>query len=182
MRAPLEVESNIISFKTSGLGTDLPPAPPASRASETATLPNLRAIWNRYAPLLLITAFLIAAHGWALRDGLFLDDHLHVLRYAEPAWSWRALLDASTVKPDQFMHSWWQQRIIEWHYTRPFSILLGKIIYQSTNHSVMALHAFSLLLHLMTSIMVYALARQVTLSTAWSTVAGLLFVVYSHSV
>lgn len=136
----------------------------------------------RAIPLALITLFLLAAHGWCLTDGLFFDDHLHITRYASPDWSWQGLLDASTVKPDEFIHAWWQERVIEWHYTRPVSILLGKIVYQLSGHSPMALHALSLTLHWGSSIMVYWLALQLTRRQGWSTVAGLLFVVYSHSV
>ncbi len=148
--------------------------PPAARRG-TAREPWL---W----PILVILGFLIAAHGWALGDGLFLDDHLHRVRYADDHWSWQSLLDASTVKPDEFMQTWWQEQTIEWHYTRPLAILLGKIVYHLSNGRPAALHAVSLVLHLASSIMVFALARMLTRRTGWALVAGLLFVVYSHSV
>ena len=138
--------------------------------------------WQTPAAIVVILIAGALAHGWALFDGLFLDDHLHLLRYQEPGWSWDWLLNATTVKPDEFIESWWQTRTIEWHYTRPVAILAAKLVYRLSGGSPIALHALSLALHLGTSILVYYLALGLTRRTGWSLVAALLFVVYSHSV
>ena len=123
-----------------------------------------------------------AAHGWSLGDGLFLDDHWHRLQYESDAWSFRFLLDATTIEPERFVHMWWQDRPVSWHYIRPFSILFAKIVYHCTGGSVKSLHAASILLHLAGAFLVHHLCLRLTRRRFWSLVGALLFVVYSHSV
>lgn len=132
--------------------------------------------------VVLLCGAALAAHGWSLDDGLFLDDHWHLLRLQDADWSLRGLTDASTIKPDRFMHTWWQQRPIEWQYPRPVSILAAKIVYQLSGGSVKTWHGLSLLLHVLSTFMVHHLCLRLTRSRFWSVVGALLFVVYSHSV
>lgn len=134
----------------------------------------------------MVLAFLalatLAAHGWAIWDGVFLDDHLHLLRLSDDHWSPQALLESTTVKPDAFLDAWWQDKPVEWRYTRPFAMLGAKVVYHLSGGSVKALHGLSILLHWAACAMVYALTFQMTRRMRWSIVAGLLFTVYSHSV
>jgi len=125
-----------------------------------------------------------AAHGWSLGDGLFFDDHWHRSQYENDAWSWRFLLDATTIEPGPLIDAWWEdpERPISWHYFRPFSVLLAKLVYHCTGGSVKALHALSVLLHLAAAFMVHHLCLRMTRRRFWSVVGALLFVVYSHSV
>jgi hypothetical protein len=132
--------------------------------------------------VLILAAGTFAAHGVALRDGLFLDDHLHAVRLKEGGWSLRALLDATTIVPADFMHAWWQDKPVQWQYARPFSMLLAKIVYHLSGESVKALHGLSVGLHLTGAVLVYFLCMGLTRSRFWSTVGGLLFVIHSHSV
>ncbi len=130
----------------------------------------------------ILIAATAAAHGWALWDGIFLDDHLHRLSLEDNNWSWDALLEAATVRMNEFIDTWWQTKPVEWHYARPFSILLDKAVYHLSGGSVKAWHAIGIVLHLANAIMVYALCMMLTRRQFWSVVGGLLFIVYSHSV
>ncbi len=132
--------------------------------------------------LLVLTGATAAAHGWALWDGLFLDDHWHRRQLEDDAWSLHALLEATTIKPDRFINMWWQQESIQWQYVRPFAILVSKVVYHLTDGSVKAWHAISVLLHLAAAFMVHHLCLRLTHRRFWSVVGALLFVVYSHSV
>ncbi|MHC4671097.1 MAG: glycosyltransferase family protein [Planctomycetota bacterium] len=132
--------------------------------------------------VLILTAATAGAHGWALWDGLFLDDHLHKINFSNDDWSFRWLLESTTIAPERFMHTWWQDQKVEWHYTRPFSVLLAKTIYHLTAQSVKAMHWASIILHLLNSLMIYRLCRLLTGRRFWSVVGGLLLVVYSHSI
>lgn len=140
--------------------------------------PNYRAI----LPIFILAAAALAAHGWSILDGPFFDDHLHMTRYASNDWSGRHLLDATTITPDQFMESWWQDQPIRWQYARPFSVLLSQVVYHLSGGSVKALHALSVVLHFAGAVLVYYLCRLLTRRPAWALVGGLLFVVHSHSV
>lgn len=124
----------------------------------------------------------LAAHGWSLDDGLFLDDHLHWLRMTEGRWSLRMMTEATTIEPSQFMHAWWQDRPVRWEYFRPIAVLLAKGVHDLTAGSVAALHGVSVLLHFINAMLVYALCIRLTRQSFWSVVGALLFVVYSHSV
>ncbi|MBI4581966.1 MAG: hypothetical protein HY718_19870 [Planctomycetes bacterium] len=139
--------------------------------------------WKHFILLvLLLAAANWAAHGHALWDGLFLDDHWHELRLAENDWSLAALFDATTIDPQRFMHAWWQEKPISWWYIRPFAVFVAKVVYHVSGGSVKALHGLSILLHLANALMVHHLVLRMTRRRWWSIVAALLVVVYSHSV
>ncbi len=139
---------------------------------------------RRYIVLLLLVLVgaTAAAHYKAIWDGWFLDDHWHRRQYMDDQWSLKALLDATTIKPDVFMESWWQAKPIQWQYIRPVSILVAKVVYHLSGGSVKALHGLSLLLHLANALMIHHLCLRLTRQRFWSIVGALLFVVYSHSV
>jgi hypothetical protein len=167
-------------YKEADIVETLPLVGAEHRRPELASSP--RAWRGTAGALVIIAAAVLLAHGWSLWDGLFLDDHLHRLRFQDGGWSWRALLEDATIKPDEFIATWWQDRPAEWRYVRPFAILLGKFVYQLSGGSVKALHATSLALHWATCVLVYALVVQMTRRRAWAVVAALLMAVYSHSV
>lgn len=131
---------------------------------------------------LLLAGATLAAHGWSLGDGLFLDDHWHQKQLRDLGWSWTDLLNTTTIAPAQFMETWWQEYPIQWQYARPVSILLMKAVYHTTGGSVVAQHAVSISLHFVAACLVYVLCFRLTERRAWSVVGALLFVIYSHSV
>ena len=131
---------------------------------------------------LLLAAATAAAHGWALWDGMFFDDHWHRLFLAGDDWSVSGLLHSTTLVFDRLIHAWWQDKPVEWRYVRPFPMLLARIIYRLSGGSVMAWHAIGILLHLANALMVAILCMKLTGRRFWSLVGGLLMVVYSHSV
>lgn len=130
--------------------------------------------------LLLATATL-AAHGWSLGDGLWLDDHWHQARLRDTGWSVSELLEFTTIEPSRFIHAWWQDQTVRWVYARPVSVLVLKVVDILTGGSVVGHHAMSLLLHWLSACMVYQLGLKMTRNQFWSGVGGLLFVVYSHA-
>ncbi len=131
--------------------------------------------------LVILTGAAVAVHGWALADGLFLDDHWHRLRLQENDWSFSALLETATIQPDRFIQTWWQEKPVSWHYLRPVAVLVAKAVYHLSDGSVKAWHAISLVVHCLSTLLIYRLAVQLTHRRFWALVAGLLFVVYSHN-
>jgi hypothetical protein len=149
--------------------------------------PRVGERWLRFAlsgpmPLLILAAATLAAHGQGIWDGLFLDDHLHIIRYADPDFSLHHLLDASTIAPDEFVDAWWEGPAIRWQYARPFAIFLAKAVYHLSGGSVKALHVLSVGLHFAATLMIFHLCRLMTRRPGWSLIGGLLFVVHSHSI
>lgn len=139
--------------------------------------------WKYLILLVIILGVAVfAAHGHALRCGLFLDDHWHILRLAENNWSLSAFFEATTIAPDRFMGMWWQEEPVSWWYIRPFSMLVSKVVYHLSAGSVKSLHAVSILLHALNALMVHHLVLRMSRRRFWAIVAALLLVVYSHSV
>ena len=132
--------------------------------------------------MLVLALATFATHGWSLGDGLFLDDHWHQRQLQMRGWSLSDLLHTTTLEPDQFMKTWWQEKPIRWQYARPVSIALMKLAYLASGGNVPAQHAVSILLHFANACLVYVLCMWLTAHRFWSLVGGLLFVIYSHSV
>ncbi|MGQ9651015.1 MAG: hypothetical protein ACUVXJ_12975 [Phycisphaerae bacterium] len=138
---------------------------------------------RRYVILvfLLLGVATAVAHYKAIWDGWFLDDHWHRRQYMDDRWSFKALLDATTIKPDAFMETWWQTENIQWQYIRPVSVFVAKALYHLSDGNVKALHLLSIALHLANAVMVHHLCIRLTKRRFWSIVGAMLFVVYSHS-
>lgn len=156
--------------------------PDAGMSPPAADLPRPRSGLRGWAPMAILVGATLAAHGWSLFDGLFLDDHLHVTRFNNKEWSLSHLLDATTIVPGEFMHTWWQEQPVRWQYARPLSVLLGQTVYHLSGGSVKALHALSIALHFAGALMVFYLCCSLTRRPGWSLVGGLLFVIHSHSI
>ena len=131
---------------------------------------------------LVLACATAAAHGPSLQGGLFFDDHWHRLQLETSGWGWSDLLNAATLEPARFMGMWWQTEPIRWQYSRPVSIFIMKVVHAASGGSVVAQHAVSILLHHANALMVAGLVWRLTRHRYWSIVAGLLFVIYSHSV
>jgi len=131
---------------------------------------------------ILLAAATAGAHGRSLFDGLFFDDHWHRQQLETSGWGWSDLLNAATLEPARFLGMWWQTEPIRWQYSRPVSIFLMKVVHVVTGGSTPAQHAVSILLHYLNACMVAAMVFRLTRHRYWTIVAGLLFVIYSHSV
>jgi len=160
--------------------------PPVQTHSRAARASNraLPAAGFRYWILvaIILAGATAGAHGPSLHGGLFFDDHWHRLQLETSSWGWSDLLNAATLEPAKFMGMWWQTEPIRWQYSRPVSIFVMKVVHAVSGGSVIAQHAVSLLLHFANAFMVVALVWRLTRHRYWSIVAGLLFVIYSHSV
>ena len=107
--------------------------------------------------LALLAGATMLTHGWSLGDGLFLDDHWHQIQLRDRGWSWTDLLETTTLDPDEFMETWWQEHPIRWQYARPVSVLLMKAVYRATGGHVGAQHFTSIALHFANAGLVYLL-------------------------
>lgn len=149
-------------------------------AADRPVNPAGAAYWLLVA--VILASATVAAHGPSLQGGLFFDDHWHRLQLETSGWGWSDLLNAATLEPSRFMDMWWQTEPIRWQYSRPVSIFLMKVVHEVSGGSVAAQHAVSILLHHANAFMVVGLVWRLTQHRYWSIVAGLLFVIYSHSV
>jgi hypothetical protein len=130
--------------------------------------------------LALVTA---AAHGMCLWEGKVLDDFWHQRGLREHGWGFSEIMRTLNISPADFLHTWWQERDVCWHYLRPFFIVCMKVVFLLIGGGdPMALHAFSLGLHFLSAVMVWRLARRLTGEDVWSLIAGTLFVIYPHAV
>ncbi|MCG3179043.1 MAG: hypothetical protein BIFFINMI_01374 [Phycisphaerae bacterium] len=123
----------------------------------------------------------VLLHGVSLHDPLFLDDHLHHYNIARMGYRPSDLINATTIRPGEFLEAWWQQKPIQWVYPRPAATLLAKAVYDLSGGSLVAMHAVSLALHWATTFLVFLLCRGLTRNYAWSLIGGLLFAVYPHA-
>ncbi|HKQ46838.1 MAG TPA: hypothetical protein VJZ71_02075 [Phycisphaerae bacterium] len=131
---------------------------------------------------LLLVAITLAAHGLALFDGVVLDDFWHQKGLREHGWSFSELLRTLNIAPVDFLETWWQTKDVCWHYLRPFFIVCMKTVYFLGGQNPVALHAFSILLHTISGLLVWQLCRKLTRNEPWSLIGGLMFVIYPHSI
>ncbi len=165
--------------------TKSPPWPPPEADTHT-----LRPAASRDGPLsphaLLVAAGLLLAtllaHGWCLADGTVLDDYWHQKGLREHGWSLPELMRTLVIAPADFINLWWQTQDVRWEYARPLFILSMKVVYGLIgDNSATALHAYSLLLHYTSALLVAQLCWLMTRSRLWSLASGLLFVLYPHA-
>ncbi len=141
------------------------------------------AVWlHRITAWVILGATVILAHGWSLHDGLGLDDHWHYRTFRESGWSLPELLDATTIRSKDLYELWWQDRPVQFQYSRPLSVALMKVVYAVTGGSVFAQHVVNLSLHWIGAILVSALCFRMTRHRFWAIAGGILFIVYPLSV
>ncbi|MFN0136094.1 MAG: hypothetical protein ACKVS9_08265 [Phycisphaerae bacterium] len=134
------------------------------------------------AALGLLVAVL-SVHVWSLWDGTVLDDYWHQKGLREHGWSPGELLRTLEIEPAKFVHLWWQDVTVRWEYARPLFILCMKVCYVVIGgNDPLPLHAFSIVLHLASTLMVWRLAWRLTQHRFWSFAGGLLFAIYPHAV
>lgn len=131
---------------------------------------------------LVLAGATLLAHGWSLADGTVLDDWQHQKGLREHGWSPPELLRTLVIAPADFIQCWWQDRDVRWEYARPLFILCMKLVYVVIGgNAPVALHAFSLVLHFLSAVMVWRLCLRLTRSEPWSLAGGLLFILYPHA-
>ncbi|RIK62969.1 MAG: hypothetical protein DCC65_16645 [Planctomycetota bacterium] len=132
---------------------------------------------------MLIAFITLITHWLALSDGVVLDDHWHQKGLREHGWGFSELLRTLDITPSEFTNLWWQTREVKWHYLRPFFIVCMKFMYTVVGgNSPVALHAFSLALHLISALLVWRLCWLLTRHEAASIFGGIVFAIYPHSV
>ena len=106
-----------------------------------------------------LAALVLAAHGWALWDGVYYDDHWHRAMLRGSGWSWNDLIEATTFDfPGRLIHLWWQEQPLEWRYPRPVAMFFMKLEYVLAGGDPFWIHAFGLIWHWLNAILVYRLA------------------------
>lgn len=145
-------------------------------------VPRYGAARATLAALGLLAAVLVV-HIWCLWDGTVLDDYWHQKGLREHGWSLNELMHTLEIEPAKFVHLWWQNVTVRWEYARPLFILCMKFCYVLIGgNDPMPLHAFSVLLHFASTVMVWRLAWRLTGHRVWSFLGGVLFAIYPHAV
>lgn len=129
-----------------------------------------------------LIAIVLAVHGGALGDGLFLDDRLHQIRLRDADWSWSSLLSSATIDSGQFIDTWWQTRPLRWDYSRPLAMAWMKLIEWLADGSVWPQHIPALVFHCICALLVYVLCTQLGGRRRWAAIAAMLFAIYPHAV
>ncbi len=153
---------------------------PAARAAAVATAlaPRFR-FWQLALGLLLVV---VAVDGPSLWDGLFFDDHWHRTTLREYGWGFSDLVEAATFDlPGRLTHLWWQEQPLQWRYARPVAMLFMKVEYVLSGGSPVAIHAFGLLWHWATALLVYRLAAWALRRSGWAFLAAAVFAINPHS-
>lgn len=130
--------------------------------------------------MVLLVGTTLVAHGRAILDAAFFDDHWHLHQYRSQPWTLDSLLEATTIEPARFIHCWWQDETVIWRYARPVATAAAKAVYQVT-HSVAALHALSVLLHLANAFLIHQIIWRLTRHRWFAAVGAFVFVVYPHT-
>lgn len=176
-----------------GVSSDLvavtSPPVDSSRLPRTQSPPTARRLpsrGGRYFVLrgvLLISFVTLITHWLALFDGVVLDDYWHQKGLREHGWGFSEILRTLDISPSDFTNLWWQAREVKWHYMRPFFIVCMKFVYTVVGgNDPIALHAFSLGLHLLSAMMVWRLCWLLTRHETASIFGGIVFAIYPHSV
>lgn len=141
---------------------------------------------NRRADILAIVglvAVVVVAHGWSLGDGLFFDDYWHRAQLRELGWGFDDLVESATFDlPGRLAHMWWQDQPLQWRYARPVAMLFMKIELLISGGSPVGVHLCALVWHALSGALVYLLAIWALRHRGWAFFAGVLFVIWPHSV
>ena len=153
-----------------------------SPLNQCGTTPRFRTL-PTIAIGVLLTAVALCVHIWSLWDGTVLDDYAHQKGLREHGWSYDELMQTLVIEPADWLHTWWQDQPVRWEYGRPFFILSMKFVYRVLGgDDPAALHAFSIIAHVLSTWMLAWLAWRVTGSGGWALLAGVLFALYPHAV
>lgn len=132
---------------------------------------------------LVLAGVVLGTHIWALGDGLFFDDHWHRANVREKSWSFHDLTESATFSlPSRLTSLWWQEHPLLWRFTRPVAMALFKAQYLLVDGDPVLTHAFSILWHYATCLLVFLLARWAMGDWRWALLAGCLFAFNPHSV
>jgi len=124
-----------------------------------------------------LALLVLAAHGWAVNDGLYYDDHWHRAALRASGWNLHDLTEATTFDfPGRLIHMWWQDTPLQWRYPRPVAMFFMKLEYTLTGGSPAGLHACGLVWHWLTAYLVFRLVRRVLNSAGWGLFAAACFV------
>lgn len=147
------------------------------------TTPSWRRVRHGGLTLLGLAVLVLVAHGGALRDGLFYDDHWHRAQLRAAGWNWHDLTEATTFDfPGRLVHMWWQTQPLQWRYPRPVSMFFMKLECCLTGGAPLLIHACGLLWHWLTAYLVFRLARWALASNGWALLAAALFILNPNSV
>lgn len=141
-----------------------------------------RAALGELAVFLALAAVVLLAHGGALWDGCWYDDHWHRHTLRAAGWNLHDLTEATTFDfPGAIVHLWWQTQPLQWRYPRPVTMFFMKLEYELTGGNPVGLHACGLAWHLLAAYLVYRLARWALGTRRWALAAAVLFVLNPNS-
>lgn len=144
----------------------------------TATT-SWRAFFLAAIGLLAVT---LITHGPSLWDGLFFDDHWHRVTLTEYGWGFSDLVESATFDlPGRLTNLWWQEQPLQWRYARPVAMLAMKLELLLSGGDPLGVHAFALLWHWGTGLLVFCLAAWALRRPGWAFVAAAVFLFNPHS-
>ncbi len=134
------------------------------------------------AAALVLLAITFVGHGGSLYDGLFFDDYWHQVTLGTYGWSFDDLVESATFDvPGELVQHWWQTEPLKWRYARPVAMFFMKIEYVLSGGDGFYVHAFALLWHWLTAVLVWRLAAWALRHNGWALLAAGLFVIEPQS-
>ncbi len=132
-----------------------------------------RTAWGLTA--LIVVVLVALSHAWSLDAGLYLDDHSHYAQMRDTGWSYHDAVHASRLGIiGRVMYLWFQEDA-GLHFYRPVAFWLMKAEYTLVGWHPMGAHVFSLLWHVVASMLVYTLACRCVRYRRWAGVAAAVF-------
>lgn len=133
--------------------------------------------------LALLAALILLAHGGSLFDGLFFDDHWHRVTLRSANWSWSDLVESATFDlPGRLANLWWQERPLQWRYSRPVAMAAMKTEQTLAAGDPRIVHAFALLWHLLAASLVYFIGTWALQHRSLALIAAAVFALHPHAV
>jgi len=122
-------------------------------------VPARRRSIGSLSAILALAAIVLAVHGSSLRGGLFMDDHAHFRQLRECDWSLAGLTAACRLElVGGTIHLWWLPDCTL-RFFRPVAFGLMKVAYTLVGWDPAAMHAVSLLWHILVGVLLMRLLR-----------------------
>lgn len=136
---------------------------------------RLLAAWAGLALAILI------AHGRALDNGLFMDDHAHIRQLQECGWSLGELVSACRLELVGGIIDYWWMPECTLRFFRPLSFGVMKLTYTLSGWSPFVMHVASSLWHLAACVLLLQLLLRLGIRMGWAWVVTVLFAIHpSH--
>jgi len=128
--------------------------------------------------LVLVVAAAVSAGALSTRGGMWLDDHIHWQRLKAASWSYREIVDASTLDAATVRVKFWGTKRQVLRFYRPVSFAVMKAEWTLAGWRPFGMHCFSLLWHILVAYLVGMLAARITGDGVIGTVSSIFFAAF----